>query len=251
MNSKNKKFSLAIDGSTNILSIAILDKIKIVKVKHYKNFNQIHEIDNYFTNITDFFNHEFEIDTIYVGCGPGSFSGLRKSISFAQAYKFSNIHRTEQEFFSIGINSLACLAYGFKQNNPSSDSKFLLSLIDTGCNDYYGQLYSTENNKYNLPIIPISKIKILSIYDLNLFFEAYSLKKDEIAILGLSDIIAKKNNIDFNCLDVGYKFPSAENIGRMGYIIRNSFFKSNQSFSELDFFNYDLFPIYARAPKTN
>ena len=110
MHSKNKKFSLAIDGSTNILSVAILDKIKLVKVKHYKTLNQIKEIDDYFININDFFNQQFEIDSLYIGCGPGSFSGLRKTISFAQAYKFSSIQRSEEKFFSLGINSLATLA---------------------------------------------------------------------------------------------------------------------------------------------
>ena len=250
MNSKNKKFSLAIDGSTNILSVAILDKIKLVKVKNYNNFNQFDEIDDYFININDFFNQEFEIDTLYVGCGPGSFTGLRKTISFAQAYKFSNIQRSEQKFFSFGINSLATLAFCFTQNNPFSNTKFLLSLIDTGCNDYFGQLYSTDKNKYNLPIMPLSKIKILSIGDLNFFFNNYRIKKDEVAILGLSEIIAKKNSIDFNCLYDGYKFPSADNLGKMGCIIKNNFFKLKNNFSEFDFFNYDLYPIYARAPKT-
>ena len=251
MHSNNKKFSLAIDGSTNILSVAILDKIKLVKVKHYKTLNLIKEIDDYFININDFFNQEFEIDSLYIGCGPGSFSGLRKTISFAQAYKFSSTQRSGQKLFSLGINSLATLAYCFIQNNPSSRSKFLLSLIDTRCNDYFAQLYSTDKNKYNLPIVPMSKIKILSIKDLKFFFEDYSIKKDEVTILGLSDIIAKTNEIDFNCLNVGYKFPSAEYIGRVGYIIKNSFFKLNNTFSEFDFFNYDLCPIYARAPKTN
>ncbi len=251
MHSKNKKFSLAIDGSTNILSVAILDKIKLVKVKHYKTLNQIKEIDDYFININDFFNQQFEIDSLYIGCGPGSFSGLRKTISFAQAYKFSSIQRSEEKFFSLGINSLATLAYCFIQNNPASKSKFLLSLIDTRCNDYFGQLYSTDENKYNLPIVPITKIKILSIKDLKPFFEDHSIQKDEVTILGLSDIVAKKNEIEFNCLNDGYQFPSAEYIGRIGYIIKNSYLKLNNSFSKFDFFNYDLSPIYARAPKTN
>ena len=129
MNSKNKKFSLAIDGSTNILSIAILDKIKIVKVKHYKLQN-FFNFDDYFVNICDFLKKEYNFNSLYVGCGPGSFSGVRKTISFAKALKFSK----GEKFSVIGINSLAALAYNYVETYQSkkSQSKHPVVLVGKG-----------------------------------------------------------------------------------------------------------------------
>ena len=63
MSNKINSFSLAIDGSTNILSIALLDKIRVLKVKHFNFFSsKVKDIDDYFISIMNFFNQQFQID---------------------------------------------------------------------------------------------------------------------------------------------------------------------------------------------
>ena len=55
---KKINLALSIDGSSDYLSIAILDKIKIVKVKHYKLQN-VFNFDDYFVNICDFLKKSY------------------------------------------------------------------------------------------------------------------------------------------------------------------------------------------------
>ena len=195
MSNKIKSFSLAIDGSTNILSIALLDKIKVLKVKHFNFSSKVKDIDDYFISIMNFFNQQFQIDSLYVGCGPGSFSGLRRTISFAKAFQLAQKKGKNSIFSSIAINSLAALPYKISEKKKLVDFDYLLSVIDSKCNDFFAQLYSTKKNTYNLPILPISKITTLTTDKFDSFVESHSIEKKRVGIIGLPD--EKINNSSF------------------------------------------------------
>lgn len=252
MSNKIKSFSLAIDGSTNILSIALLDKIKLLKVKHFNFSSKVKDIDEHFISIMNFFNQQFPIDSLYVGSGPGSFSGLRRTMSFAKAFQFTQKKDKNSIFSSIAINSLAALPYKIREKKKLIDFDYLLSVIDSKCNDFFTQLYSTKKNTYNLPILPISKITTLKIDEFDSFVESHSIEKKRVAIIGLPDEKINSNSFKLKCLKQQNHFPSAVDIGKLGYIIQKSL--SNNNFvinKNFKFFDIYLNPIYARSPNTN
>ena len=246
MDKKNNKFSLSIDNSSDYLSIAILDKIKIVKVKHYK-LQRTHNFDDYFVYLHDFFNDHYNINSLYVGCGPGSFSGIRKTISFAKALKASK----GKNFYVIGVNSLAALAHNYAEMNRSAKSKKLLVVMDTKCNDFFVQLYEIKKKKSHFTIYPKSEIEIKKLNELIDYADLMEINKKEVTIVGLPESIIKKSTFNMSVFGEKIQFPSAVNIGKIGFEISEIDKKLYDLQNQYNFFNFDLNPIYARAAKTN
>ena len=252
MSNSIKSFSLAIDGSANILSIALLDKIKVLKVKHLNFSSKVKDIDDHFISIMNFFNQQFPINSLYVGCGPGSFTGLRRTISFAKAFQLAQKKLKNSVFSSIAINSLAALPYKISEKKKLKDFDYLLSVIDSKCNDFFTQLYSTKKNTFNLPILPISKIATLTIDEFDSFVESHSIEKKRVVIIGLPDEKINNNSFKLKCLRQQNYLPSAEDIGKLGHIIQNRLSTYNSVINKkFEFYNIYLNPIYARSPNIN
>ena len=243
---KKINLALSIDGSSDYLSIAILDKIKIVKVKHYKLQN-VFNFDDYFVNICDFLKKEYNFNSLYVGCGPGSFSGVRKTISFAKALKFSK----GEKFSVIGINSLAALAYNYVEKYQSTKSKYILVLKDTKCNDFFVQLFETTKEKCHFTICPTSKIEIKKLTELEKYVDDMKIKKEELTVIGIPEFIFKKNIIKLKTIDLMSHFSTAASLGKLGFEIKKKQMKLNSFTRQHNFFNFDLNPIYAKSAKTN
>ena len=243
MNSKNKKFSLAIDGSTNILSVAILDKIKLVKVMHYNNFNQFDEIDDYFININDFFNQEFEIDTLYVGCGPGSFTGIRSIISTALGITISNNH-----IKSIGINSLAGLAMSVLDEAKNLKINYIISSIDSKKDDLFLQLFKINDIKNkSLPFAAINDIDTVKIEHLHNYILVNKLMLENILFVGCQSEIAKKMINNLNVSRKLKQLPDSWGVGKLAsHLISN-----NISINKTTFAFEKFKPVYVRSPKIN
>ena len=243
---KKNNLALSIDGSSDYLSIAILDKIKIVKVKHYKLQN-VFNFDDYFVNICDFLKKEYNFNSLYVGCGPGSFSGVRKTISFAKALKFSK----GEKFSVIGINSLAALAYNYVETYQSKKSKYILVAKDTKCNDFFVQLFQTTKEKCDFTICPTSKIEIKKLTELEKYINDMKIKKEELTVIGIPEPAFKKNIIKLKTIDLMSHFSSAASLGKLGFEIIKKQKKLNNFTKQHNFFNFDLNPIYAKSAKTN
>ena len=156
---------LAIDTSSNICSVSVLENNNILVEKH-NNDEKTHSqklmplIDETLKEIN------LKLDDItLLACsqGPGSFTGIRIGISTVKA--FSDVKKIPV----IGVTSLESLAYNIKTDG------LIASIIDAKNNNVYFALYELKNNTYNLVYEPISEninnvIEILKHYSNKLIF---------------------------------------------------------------------------------
>lgn len=104
-----------------------------------------------------------DLDAIAVGCGPGSFTGIRLSCSVAQGLAFSSDLKT------IQISSLEVLA---KKINIELGAERIVSIVNARMQQLYVGEYLYSEGKLlssNLFILPIEEFKA-SGYEKNTFF---------------------------------------------------------------------------------
>ena len=77
------------------------------------------------------------------------------------------------------------------------------------------------------------------------------INKKEVTIVGLPESVIKKNTFNMSVFGKKIQFPSAVNIGKIGFEISEMDKKLYDLQNQYNFFNFDLNPIYARAAKTN
>ena len=103
------------------------------------------------------------LDAIAVGCGPGSFTGIRLACSIAQGLAFSNNLKT------IQISSLEVLA---KNINTKLGAEPIVSIVDARMQQLYiGEFsYSKEGLvSSNIFVLPVEEFNS-SVYEENTFF---------------------------------------------------------------------------------
>ena len=137
---------LAIDTSSNICSVSILEDKNIIIEKHNddeKTHSQklmplIHEMFKEVNLTLD------DIDLLACSQGPGSFTGIRIGISTVKA--FADVKNIP----IIGVTSLESLAYNISNNG------LIATLIDAKHDNVYFALYKLDNGIYTQIIEPIS-----------------------------------------------------------------------------------------------
>ena len=137
---------LAIDTSSKICSVSILEDKNVIIEKH-NNDEKTHSqklmpmIDESFktSNLT-----LDDIDLLACSQGPGSFTGIRIGISTVKA--FADVKHIP----IIGVTSLESLAYNIKSKG------LIASLIDAKHDNVYFALYSLNEDGYSLVLEPIS-----------------------------------------------------------------------------------------------
>lgn len=243
MKSQKQNLTLAIEGSSKTLSVVLLNNLKIFKIARYNLAEHNSCSDLYIKHIEEFINNDFLVDAFFVGCGPGSFTNLRKCIAFSKAYLFCN-----DNIKFLGINSLASIAFKNVKNTKILDKKYILSAIDTQCNDYYCQLFSITNDCYDLPLLPLSKVEIITNENYETFLNKYLVKKCETNIIGMKTL-QNLSNLNQNSTSLNLDLSLAEDIATIGNLL-NKNLKNYQFLKEMDFYNEDLKPIYGRKPNT-
>ena len=243
MKSQKQTLTLAIEGSSKTLSIVLINNLKTFKIARYNLVEHNFSSDLYIKHIEEFINNDFLIDTFFVGCGPGSFTNLRKCIAFSKAYLFCN-----DNIKFLGINSLASIAFKNVKNTKKLDKKYILSAIDTQCNDYYCQLFSITNDYHDLPLLPLSKIEIITNENYEKFLDKYLVKKSETNIIGIRNI-QNLSDLKENSTNLNLDLSLAEDIATIGNLL-NKNLGNYQFLKEMDFYNEDLKPIYGRKPNT-
>ena len=85
-----------------------------------------------------------ELSTIAVGCGPGSFTGIRVVIALAKGILNSNYNLQ-----SLGVNGLAALTMSVLEEAISYNVEYIISMIDTKRGDNFIQLFKVNYKMIN------------------------------------------------------------------------------------------------------
>jgi tRNA threonylcarbamoyl adenosine modification protein YeaZ len=107
--------SLAIDTSTSRTSVAILDDAKVIWSAHHDGAldhgKALSEL------IAKALSQSFEFEKVYVGMGPGPFTGLRVGIAFAWSFALA------RKIEVIGVCSLDAITSGASEYVAATDAR--------------------------------------------------------------------------------------------------------------------------------
>ena len=184
-----------------------------------------------------------DISFLAVGCGPGSFTGIRAIISTALGITIANSH-----IKSIGVNSLASLAISALQEAKTLKVKYIISSIDSKKDDLFLQSFKINYTKKKLlPINAISEIDTIKIEKLYNFFVTNNLILKEVLFVGHQSNVAKNIIENLNVSKNPTQHPDSLAVGKLAsYIILNKISLKKTTIA------FDKFrPIYARSAQIN
>ena len=156
---------LAIDTSSKICSVSILEDKNVIIEKH--NDDEKTHSQKLMPLIDELFKESNltldNIDLLACSQGPGSFTGIRIGISTVKA--FADVKNIP----TIGVTSLESLAY-----NVNTDG-LIATLIDAKHDNVYFALYELKDNRYINIIEPVSEtisnvVEVLRKYTDNITF---------------------------------------------------------------------------------
>lgn len=241
-----KKFMIiSIENSISNLSLTLLKNENVINHISVPFKNELSEIivptvkmfllDNLIT-----FS---DVTFLAIGCGPGSFTGIRSVISTALGITISNNH-----IKSIGVNSLAGLAMSAINEANKLKLKYIISCIDTKKDDLYIQLFQINNIKnFFLPIVAISDIKTIKIEELRNYLVINNLTVKDVLFVGHQSYVAKKMIDNLYVSSNLNQYPDSLGVGRLAsWIIKNKV-SINKTFFAFDKFK----PIYVRSAQIN
>ena len=133
---------LAIDTSSNICSVAVLEDTDVIIEKHIEGQSthsvKLMPLIDEILKSTNLSLYDFDIYSCSIG--PGSFTGIRIGVSTIKA--FSDVTSIN----IVGVNSLESLAYNVFNSNFKNDAKLICSMIDAKNDNVYFGMFEKENN---------------------------------------------------------------------------------------------------------
>ena len=236
---------ISIETSTSYLSLTLLNTESILSHISIPIKNELSEI--IVPTIKMFLKDNFisfdDISFLAVGCGPGSFTGVRAIISTALGITISKRH-----IKSIGINSLAGLAMSVLQEAITLKVKYVISSIDSKKDDLFLQLFKINYTKKKiLPIVAVSNIDSIKIEKLYNYFVINNLIFTEVLFVGHQSNLAKNIIENLNVSKNSTQHPDSLGVGKLAsYIISNkiNINKTTYAFEEFK-------PIYVRSAQIN
>ena len=235
----------SIETSTSDLSLTLLNNNSVLSHISIPIKNELSEI--IVPTIKMFLKDNFisfdDITFLAVGCGPGSFTGIRAIISTALGITISKSH-----IKSIGINSLAGLAMSALQEAKTLKVKYVVSSIDSKKDDLFLQLFKINYTKNKLsPIVAISNIDTIKIEKLYNYFVIYNLISTEVLFVGHQSDMAK-NIIEYlNVSKNSTQHPDSLGVGKLASCLISNKISINKTTYAFDKFK----PIYARSAQIN
>ena len=236
---------ISIETSSSDLSLTLLNTESILSHISISIKNELSEI--IVPTIKMFLKDNFisfdDISFLAVGCGPGSFTGIRAIISTALGITISKSH-----IKSIGINSLAGLAMSALQEAKTLKVKYVISSIDSKKDDLFLQLFKINYTKNKLlPIVAISNVDTIKIEKLYNYLVINNLILTEVLFVGHQSDIAKNLIENLNVSKNSTQLPDSLGVGKLAsYILSNkiSINKTTYAFEKFK-------PIYARSVQIN
>ena len=236
---------ISIETSTSDLSLTLLNTESILSHISIPIMNELSEIivPTIKTFLKDNLISFDDISFLAVGCGPGSFTGIRAIISTALGITISKSH-----IKSIGINSLAGLAMSALQEAKTLKVKYVISSIDSKKDDLFLQLFKINYSKNkSLPIVAISNIDKTKIEKLYNYFVINNLILTEVLFVGHHYNIAKNKIQNLNVSKNSTQHPDSLGVGQLASCIISNKISINETTYAFEKFK----PIYARAAQIN
>ena len=236
---------ISIETSISDLSLTLLNTESILSHISIPIKNELSEI--IVPTIKMFLKDNFisfdDISFLAVGCGPGSFTGIRAIISTALGITVSKSH-----IKSIGINSLAGLAMSALQEAKTLKVKYVISSIDSKKDDLFLQLFKINYTKNKLlPIVAISNIDTIKIEKLYNYFVINNLILTEVLFVGHQSNTAKNIIENLNVSKNSTQNPDSLGVGKLASCIISNKININKTTYAFDKFK----PIYARSAQIN
>ncbi|MDC6451775.1 tRNA (adenosine(37)-N6)-threonylcarbamoyltransferase complex dimerization subunit type 1 TsaB [Alphaproteobacteria bacterium] len=236
---------ISIESSSSNLSIALLAKERLINKLFIPIKNDLSEIiiptiKNFLIDNSITFEN---ISFITIGCGPGSFTGIRVLIAAAKGIKLSNTNMK-----SIGMNSLAGLAMSVLEEAKEKNCQYIIGSIDTKRDDIFIQLFKINSlDDGKLPFLVMNDIEAIDIQNLDNYIFSHQLVAKDILFVGHKSELLKNNINNLKISDQFEQTPSALWVGMLtSYIINKNIDVTNTRIA----FNY-LKPIYVRPPEIN
>ena len=236
---------ISIETSTSDLSLTLLNEETIVNNISIPFNNELSEIivptiKSFLKDNSISFN---DISFLAVGCGPGSFTGIRTIISTALGITISN-----SQIKSIGINSLAGLAMSALYEAKILKLKYIISSIDSKKDDLFLQLFKINNSKNkSLPIVATSDIDTIKIEKLYNYIVVNNINFKDVLFVGHQSNLAKKMINNLNVSKNLIQNPDSLGVGKLASFIISNKIGINKTIYEFD----KLKPIYARSAQIN
>ena len=236
---------ISIETSTSDLSLTLLKTECILSHISIPIKNELSEI--IVTTIKMFLKDNSisldDISFLAVGCGPGSFTGIRAIISTALGITISKSH-----IKSIGINSLAGVAMSALQEAKTLKVKYVISSIDSKKGDLFLQLFKINYAKNKLlPIVAMSNIDTIKIEKLYNYFVINNLILKKVLFIGHQSNIAKTIIENLNVSENSTQHPDSLGVGKLASCIILNKISINKTTYAFDKFK----PIYARSAQIN
>ena len=236
---------ISIESSSSNLSMALLTKERLIDILIVPIKNELSEIiiptiKNFL--IKNSINFE-NISFITIGCGPGSFTGIRVVIAAAKGIQISNV-----DIKSIGINSLAGLAMSVLDEAKEKKARYIVASIDSKRDDVFVQLFKINNlEEVNLPFSAMNDIEAIELENLDNYISTYKLITKDILFVGHKSELLKNKISNLKISNQSEQIPNALWVGKLAlYIINNNIDVK----SAIIAFN-DFKPIYVRPPEIN
>ena len=236
---------IAIETSSTNFSLTLLNEQQVIKNISVPFKNELSEI--IVPTIRKFLkDNSISFDNVSflaVGCGPGSFTGIRTLISAALGVKISNNH-----IESIGINSLAGLTMSVLDEAKKLNLNYVISSIDSKRDDAFLQIFKVNYNKCGeLPFNTFNEINTIKIENLFKYISNNKIIPQDILFVGYQSKLAKKLVRDINTAKKFEQNPNSLYIAKIASIIIKNKIESNDS---IFMFN-KMKPIYARSALIN
>ena len=234
-----KKSSLIIFGYSEILTLGLVVNSKLDKVKEFNVFEDDNE-DKFFKEISNFISHTVYFNNVCYSCGPGSFTIIRRIISYVKALKFYNSLNTK----FIGLSNLYIIACYLSYKCKINDHKYILSILNHS-KDTFVQIYQKKKSSYFF-LENLSDIKNINLDLIENYLGTLNLSIQNVHSVYLG---TNPNRVSFfNKMQLVDRSSILEIITNIFDLIENN--KICQS-DYKNFFEEKFDPIYGKSPSTN
>ena len=233
------KNSLIVFGYSETLTLALLVNSKLVKVKEF-NILEDNSEDIFFKIISNFISNKECFNNIFYSCGPGSFTTIRRIISFIKALKINCSLNTK----FIGLNHLFIMACYLNYKFKISDQKYVMSILNYS-KDNFIQIYKKKKRSLFF-LDSLSDIKNIELDVIDNYLGKFNLSIENVhlAYLGINP-----NCVSYiNDVKLVYRADLIEIIAKISDLIENH--KITQT-DYKHFFEEKLNPLYGKLPSTN